>query len=83
MKVKILYVRNLMLTTTEERLREYFVQIVDSDPTCIERVKKINDYAFIHFKERDQALKCLQALNGESSPCFLWSTLRFALIIEF
>ncbi|CAH8630738.1 unnamed protein product [Dicrocoelium dendriticum] len=62
-KVKILYVRNLMLSTTEESLREHFVKAAGGDPNCIERVKKITDYAFIHFKEREQAEICLNILN--------------------
>ncbi|TGZ68494.1 hypothetical protein CRM22_004239 [Opisthorchis felineus] len=62
-KVKILYVRNLMLSTTEDGLREHFVCAAGGDPNCIERVKKISDYAFIHFKEREQAARCLEALN--------------------
>ncbi|CAL8088580.1 unnamed protein product [Calicophoron daubneyi] len=62
-KVKILYVRNLMLSTTEDTLREHFIQVCGGDPNCVERVKKISDYAFIHFKEREQAAKCLHALN--------------------
>ncbi|KAA3679050.1 uncharacterized protein DEA37_0000098 [Paragonimus westermani] len=62
-KVKILYARNLMLSTTEESLREHFVRVAGGDPNAIERVKKISDYAFIHFREREQAAKCLKALN--------------------
>lgn len=62
-KVKILYVRNLMLSTTEEKLRECFTEAAGEDPNCIERVKKISDYAFIHFKEREQATRCLHTLN--------------------
>lgn len=64
-QVKILYVRNLMVSTTEESLREHFIRVAGGDANCVERVKKINDYAFIHFKEREQAAKCLQALNGK------------------
>ena len=42
----------------------------------LERVKKIKDYAFIHFKERDDAVRAMEALNG----CNLYgSTLDVAL----
>ncbi|KAK4471856.1 hypothetical protein MN116_004611 [Schistosoma mekongi] len=62
-KVKILYVRNLMLSTTEESLRDSFIKAAGGDPNSVERVKKISDYAFIHFREREQAAQCLHTLN--------------------
>ena len=55
-----MYVRNLMLTTTEHLLHEAF-----SYHAPVERVKKIRDYAFVHFETRDGAMKALKALNGE------------------
>ena len=58
----MLYVRNLMLTTTEHLLHEAF-----SYHAPVERVKKIRDYAFVHFETRDGAMKALKALNGEQS----------------
>ncbi|XP_076818698.1 APOBEC1 complementation factor-like isoform X3 [Clavelina lepadiformis] len=60
--VKILYVRNLMLNTTEEQLEKEFLTIVP--PEAIERVKKIRDYGFVHFNTRENALKCMKELNG-------------------
>ena len=58
-KVKVLYVRNLKAEVTEEELKEKF------DPYGkIERVKKIKDYGFVHFEERDCAVKAMDALNG-------------------
>ncbi|VDP72829.1 unnamed protein product [Schistosoma mattheei] len=65
-KVKILYVRNLMLSTTEESLRDSFIKAAGGDPNSVERVKKISDYAFIHFRDREQASQCLHTLNGKS-----------------
>jgi len=59
LQVKVLYVRNLMLTTTEHLLHEAF-----SYHAPVERVKKIRDYAFVHFETRDGAMKALKALNG-------------------
>ena len=47
--MKVLYCRNLTLTVTEESLRELFERYGKVD-----RVKKIKDYAFVHFEERDQ-----------------------------
>ena len=29
----------------------------------VDRVKKIKDYAFVHFEERDQAVEAMKALN--------------------
>ncbi|KAK3103329.1 hypothetical protein FSP39_018536 [Pinctada imbricata] len=62
-KVKILYVRNLMLTTTEETIQQYFTNKLGKDNT-IERVKKLKDYAFVHFKEREDALKAIELTNN-------------------
>lgn len=60
-KVKVLYVRNLTQEVTENRLKETF-----EAHGSVERVKKIKDYAFIHFNDRGCALKALEALNGSN-----------------
>ena len=52
-----------MLTTTEESLREYFQNAAGKDG-CVERVKKIRDYAFIHFRDRDDAVRAMQSTDG-------------------
>jgi len=57
-KVKVLYCRNLTATVTEESLREMFERYGK-----VERVKKIKDYAFVHFEERDQAVEAMTAMN--------------------
>jgi RNA recognition motif-containing protein len=49
-EVKVLYVRNLLIDTSEEILRTYF-----SKYGKVERVKKIRDYSFIHYVEREGA----------------------------
>ncbi|XP_061108842.1 RNA-binding protein 47-like isoform X1 [Conger conger] len=59
--VKILYVRNLMIETAEETLRQIFGQF---NPGCVERVKKIRDYAFVHFANRGDAVLAMDNLNG-------------------
>lgn len=51
-KVKVLYVRNLTQEITEDKLKELFETYGK-----VERVKKIKDYAFIHFEDRDHAMK--------------------------
>ncbi|TNM95369.1 hypothetical protein fugu_016452 [Takifugu bimaculatus] len=59
-KVKVLFVRNLASSVTEELLEKAFSQFGK-----LERVKKLKDYAFIHFEERDGAVKALADLNGK------------------
>ncbi|MED6280126.1 hypothetical protein CHARACLAT_007656 [Characodon lateralis] len=59
-KVKVLFVRNLESAVTEETLEKTFSQYGK-----LERVKKLKDYAFIHFEERDGAVKALAELNGK------------------
>ncbi|XP_069350898.1 RNA-binding protein 47 isoform X2 [Eulemur rufifrons] len=59
--VKILYVRNLMIETTEDTIRKSFGQF---NPGCVERVKKIRDYAFVHFASREDAVRAMNSLNG-------------------
>ncbi|KAM4624298.1 APOBEC1 complementation factor isoform 3-T4 [Polymixia lowei] len=60
--VKILYVRNLMLQTTEETIEKEFNSL---KPGAVERVKKIRDYAFVHFTQREDAIDAMNALNGK------------------
>ena len=58
--MKVVYVRNLTPSTDEDKLTELFKQYGE-----IEKVKKIKDYAFIHFKERDNAVRAIEELNGQ------------------
>uniref|UniRef100_A0A8D3D1A7 APOBEC1 complementation factor n=1 Tax=Scophthalmus maximus TaxID=52904 RepID=A0A8D3D1A7_SCOMX len=60
--VKILYIRNLMLQTTEETIEKEFNSL---KPGAVERVKKIRDYAFVHFTQREDAISAMNALNGK------------------
>ncbi|KAE8283757.1 APOBEC1 complementation factor APOBEC1-stimulating protein [Larimichthys crocea] len=60
--VKILYVRNLMLQTTEETIEKEFNSL---RPGAVERVKKIRDYAFVHFTQREDAINAMNTLNGK------------------
>jgi len=59
-KVRVLYCRNLTSQVTEEDLRDCF-----QAHGKIDRVKKIKDYAFIHFEERDQAITAMKELSGK------------------
>ena len=58
-QVKVLYVRNVTPNVTEEKLQEKF-----SEFGAIERLKKVKDYAFIHYSERDDAMKALETMNN-------------------
>ncbi|XP_078422048.1 APOBEC1 complementation factor isoform X5 [Cetorhinus maximus] len=60
--VKILYVRNLMLPTSEEAIEKEFNSI---KPGTVERVKKIRDYAFVHFVTREDAINAMNRMNGK------------------
>ena len=55
-----MFVRNLMPSTTEESLRRIFTTFGGSDD-CVERVKKMKDYAFVHFANRESAEKAFKA----------------------
>ncbi|XP_041928159.1 heterogeneous nuclear ribonucleoprotein R isoform X1 [Alosa sapidissima] len=59
-KVKVLFVRNLATPVTEELLENTFSQFGK-----LERVKKLKDYAFVHFEDRDAAVKAMQEMNGK------------------
>uniref|UniRef100_A0A3P8XVG2 Probable RNA-binding protein 46 n=1 Tax=Esox lucius TaxID=8010 RepID=A0A3P8XVG2_ESOLU len=61
LRVRVLYVRNLMITTTEDTLRQEFSRF---KPGAVERVKKLTDYAFVHYHCRDDAVTALRLMNG-------------------
>lgn len=52
-----------MLTTTEQTLREVFESITGVG--TVERVKKLRDYAFVHFFTRENAMLALETMNGK------------------
>ncbi|PKU34717.1 heterogeneous nuclear ribonucleoprotein r isoform x1 [Limosa lapponica baueri] len=59
-KVTVLFVRNLATTVTEEILEKSF-----SEFGKLERVKKLKDYAFVHFEDRGAAVKAMNEMNGK------------------
>ena len=59
-----MYIRNLMMSTTEQELEQLFIDFLQN-PKAIERVKKINDFAFVHFTDREDAKKCLERFNDQ------------------
>lgn len=63
LQVCVLYVRNLQISTTEEKLGEVFGAV--DGVAVIEKVKKLRDFAFIHFKHRSEAERALGLLNGK------------------
>ena len=50
-QVKVLYVRNLKSDFNEEKIKELFEPF-----GAILRIKKLKDYAFVHFEEREHAV---------------------------
>lgn len=60
-KVKVLFVRNLAASVTEETLQQAF-----SPYGKLERVKKLKDYAFVHFEERGEAVKAMEEMHGKT-----------------
>ncbi|XP_046998214.1 probable RNA-binding protein 46 [Schistocerca americana] len=60
-QVKILYVRGLSAATTEYDIRTMFESVAEEG--CISRVKKVKNFAFVHFKDRENAEKALKHWN--------------------
>ncbi|CBY22478.1 unnamed protein product [Oikopleura dioica] len=59
--VKNLYVKGWSEARTEEEIKALF------EPYgVVEKVKKINNFSFVHFVERDSALKAIEAMNGKN-----------------
>lgn len=65
--MKVLYARNLLLSTTEETIEKVFSKFGE-----VERVKKIKDYSFIHFRTKEQARRAMEAMNGNKYFSFLF-----------
>lgn len=59
-KVKVVYVRNLSPAIDESKLNELFKQYGP-----VEKVKKIKDYAFINFGNRDDAMRAIEELDNQ------------------
>lgn len=59
-KVKVLYVKNLSADVTEDAVQKVFEAYGK-----LERVRKMKDYAFVHFDQRDDAVKAMEEQNGK------------------
>ncbi|KAM6361122.1 LOW QUALITY PROTEIN: putative RNA-binding protein 46 [Alca torda] len=59
-RVKVLYVRNLMISTTEDTIKAEFNKF---KPGVVE-LKKLRDY-FVHFFHRDDAIAAMSVMNGK------------------
>uniref|UniRef100_T1J1J1 RRM domain-containing protein n=1 Tax=Strigamia maritima TaxID=126957 RepID=T1J1J1_STRMM len=59
-KVTVLYIRNLMLNTTEDQIRDAFNEVCEG---TVEKVKKLRDFAFVHFRTREDAENALEIKN--------------------
>uniref|UniRef100_A0A2A4JHP7 RRM domain-containing protein n=1 Tax=Heliothis virescens TaxID=7102 RepID=A0A2A4JHP7_HELVI len=60
-KVKVLYVRNFQIKTTPDTIQSVFEAAIHDQ---VERVKKIYDYAFIHFFQREHAELAMKKLQN-------------------
>lgn len=58
--MKVVYVRNLSPAIDETKLNELFKQY-----GAVEKVKKLKDYAFIHFVDREDAVRAIEELDGQ------------------
>ena len=85
-ELQVLYVRNLLIETNEDVLRAHFATFGK-----VERVKKIRDYAFVHYEERESAVRAVEAgeqqfidgklpANHLKSKLFLHFSLEIILI---
>mmetsp|Transcript_25971 Transcript_25971/g.42622 ORF Transcript_25971/g.42622 Transcript_25971/m.42622 type:complete len:449 (+) Transcript_25971:114-1460(+) len=82
-QVKIVYVRNLPESLTDETLRKTFEVygpltqvIIPSGPKVQIKNRRPRDYGFVHFEQRADALKAIEALNhttleGRTIECSL------------
>jgi len=77
-QVKVLYVRNLRSDVTEDQLREKFEQYGK-----VERVKKVKDYGFIHFEDRENALQAMELLNGTVHYFIILSVQHLAYCFQY
>ncbi|CAN9514067.1 unnamed protein product [Ophioblennius macclurei] len=59
--VQVLYVCNLQPQTSEETLQQEFSRF---SPGSVECVKKVNTYAFIHYRHHGDAMMALRLMNG-------------------
>lgn len=60
-KVKVLFVKNLSNEVTEEEVQQLFEQYGK-----LERVRKMKDYAFVHFEQREDAVKAMQEQQAKT-----------------
>ena len=65
-KVKVLYVKNLSAEVTEEEVQKLFEQYGK-----LERVRKMKDYAFVHFEQREDAVKAMEEQQAKVGPQIL------------
>ena len=61
-KVKVLFIRNLTMETSQDEILATFEAVSDGQ---VERVKKAKDYAFVHFKTREAAEKAFEATKDK------------------
>ncbi|XP_019951004.1 probable RNA-binding protein 46 [Paralichthys olivaceus] len=60
-RFKVLYVRNLMLSTTEEMLFQEFSRF---KPGSVAYVRKVGNHAFVHYRHHEDTIAALSSMNG-------------------
>lgn len=60
-KVKVLFVKNISNEVTEEEVQQLFEQYGK-----LERVRKMKDYAFVHFEQREDAVKAMNEQQAKT-----------------
>lgn len=71
--------RNLMLSTSEPVIREVIEKVAMIPRAAIEKVKKLKDFAFLHFTDRHFAEKALPRLDSK----YLNVLLKFPLAMRY
>ena len=66
-----------MLSTTEDTILNAFTKACGHEGS-IERVKKLKDYAFVHFRDRDDALQAMSNMNGNDLDVIFSSSVQSA-----
>lgn len=64
-KLKVITIRTLSLTLFLNWFLIFYFQEQFEQYGKVERVKKIKDYAFVHFEDRDHAVLAMRDLDGK------------------
>jgi RNA recognition motif-containing protein len=63
-----------MLSTTEQTIWKAMESV--KGPECLERVKKLRDFAFVHFSDRESAKAAMEHWNSKYTVSLIFSSDR-------